>query len=338
MNDPFFVLGIETSCDDTGASVLNEKGKIISNVLSQQNVFHAKYGGIVPEIAGRKHLELLPYVADCSLKEANLNLKDISLLSVTYGPGLVSSLLVGVDFTKALSFALRIPFVGVNHLEGHLLSPLIENKELNFPYLGVIVSGGHTEFIIVYKKGEYKKVGGTVDDACGEALDKFGKLIGIDYPAGAKIEELSRSGKSDAFKFSVPKIKKGEYYVSFSGIKTYVSNLIKSFNEKDLDLIKADLAASFQEALFNQIVLVVEKIIKDYNINKIAISGGVAANERLRLMLKEKFKNEANIFFPSKFLCTDNAGMIGYAGLLKFKRVGGNDLSLPVNSHLSIGE
>lgn len=337
MNDQFFILGIETSCDDTGASVLNEKGKIISNVLSQQNVFHAKYGGIVPEIAGRKHLELLPYVVDCALKEANLNLKDISLLTVTHGPGLVSSLLVGVDFTKALSFALRIPFVGVNHLEGHLLSPLIENRGLDFPYLGVIISGGHTEFVIVYKKGEYEKVGGTLDDACGEAIDKFGKLIGIDYPAGAKIEELSKSGKSDTFKFPIPKIKKGEFYVSFSGIKTYVSNLIKGFSEKDLDLIKADLAASFQEALFNQIILVVEKIIKDYNIDKIAIGGGVAANERLRLMLKEKFSDKAEVFSPSKILCTDNAGMIGYAGLLKFKRTGGDDLSLPVNSHLSIG-
>lgn len=337
MNNRFFALSIETSCDDTGASVLNDKGEIISNVLSQQNVFHAKYGGIVPEIASRKHLELLPYVVDCALKEANLNLKDISLLTVTHGPGLVSSLLVGVDFTKALAFALRIPFVGVNHLEGHLLSPLIENKELTYPYLGVIISGGHTEFVIVYKEGEYKKIGGTVDDACGEALDKFGKLIGIDYPAGVKIEELSKSGKSDAFKFTVPRIKKGEFYVSFSGIKTYVSNLIKSINEKDLDLIKADLAASFQKALFNQIILVLEKIIKDYNINKIAISGGVAANERLRLMLKEKFNDKTEVFFPSKILCTDNAAMIGYAGLLKFKRTAEDDLSLPVNSHLSIG-
>jgi len=336
MNDSFFVLGIETSCDDTAASILSGDGKIISNILSQQNDFHAKYGGIVPEIAGRKHLELLPYVVDCALKKANLNIRDISLLSVTYGPGLVSSLLVGVDFTKALSFVLKTSFVGVNHLEGHLLSPLIENKELNYPYLGVIISGGHTEFVIVYKEGEYKKIGGTVDDACGEALDKFGKLIGIDYPAGAKIEELSEGGKRDAFKFPVPKIKKGEYYVSFSGIKTYVSNLMKSFNEKDLDLIKADLAASFQEALFNQIILVIGRIIEDYNIDKIAISGGVASNNRLRFLLKEKFKKKINVFFPSKILCTDNAAMIGYAGLLKFNRTGEDNLLLPVNSHLSI--
>lgn len=337
MNSHFYVLGIETSCDDTAGSILNWNGEIISNVLSNQDYFHAKYGGIVPEIAGRRHLELLPYVIDCTLKMANLNHKDVSLISVTYGPGLVSSLLVGVDFAKALSLALNIPFVGVNHLEGHLLSPKIENKNLTYPYLGVIISGGHTEFIIVFGEGEYRKVGGTVDDACGEALDKFGKLIGIDYPSGAKIEELSKNGRKDAFKFPQPKIKRSEFCVSFSGIKTYVSNLIKSYGKEEIELIMADLAASFQEALFNQIALVISRIIESYKVDKVAISGGVAANERLRNLLREKLKEEVDIFYPSKILCTDNAGMIGYAGLLKFKRTGGDELSLPIISHLSLG-
>lgn len=337
MDSPFYALGIETSCDDTAASVMNENCEIVSNILSSQNIFHAKYGGIVPEVASRKHLELIPYVVDCSIKDSNLSLKDISLISVTYGPGLVGSLLVGVDFAKALSLALNIPFVGVNHLEGHLLSPLIENKELYYPYLGVIISGGHTEFIIVYNPGEYKRVGGTVDDACGEAIDKFGKLIGIDYPAGAKIEKLSRSGEKDAFKFTTPKVKLGEYYVSFSGTKTFVSNLVKSFKESEIEKVKADLAASLQESLFTQISKVVKKILEEYDLHNVAISGGVSSNERLREILKENLRLNDRLFYPNRILCTDNAAMIAYAGLMKFRRQGGDSLNLPVVSRLSIG-
>jgi N6-L-threonylcarbamoyladenine synthase len=337
MKNSFYVLGIETSCDDTAASVVNSTREIISNVLSSQNTFHAKYGGIVPEVASRKHLELLPYVVDCAVSRANLSLKDISIVSVTYGPGLVGSLLVGVDFAKALSLSLNIPFVGVNHLEGHLLSPFIENKDLTFPYLGVIISGGHTEFIVVCSEGGYKRVGGTVDDACGEALDKFGKLIGIDYPAGPKVEELSKMGNKYAFSFPVPKIKLGEYYVSFSGIKTYVSNLIKNLKPEEIEKIKADLASSFQEALFIQILIVIKRIIGDFKLERIAISGGVAANSRLRELLKENLEGKAQLFFPSKILCTDNAAMIAYAGLIKYRRAGEDPLNLPVVSRLLLG-
>jgi N6-L-threonylcarbamoyladenine synthase len=330
------IVGIETSCDDTACSLINEKIEINSNVLSSQTTFHTKYGGIVPEIASRKHLELITLVLEEALKNADKKLKDLDLLAVTYGPGLVGSLLVGVDFVKTLSLILNKPFVGVNHLEGHLLSPLIENKPLSFPYLGIIISGGHTEFVIVVDFGKYEKIGETVDDACGEALDKFGKLIGLDYPAGPIIESMSINGDSNRFHFTIPKIKDKEFSVSYSGYKTAAMNIIKNMSEQELSTEKNNLASSFQEALFTQIAIIIEKILDKTKLDKIAFSGGVASNNRLRILINEKLVNRAEIYFPSKVLCTDNAAMIAFTGYMKYQRSGPDNLSLCVQSRLDI--
>jgi len=330
-----YILGIETSCDDTAASVIQEDGTILSNVLSSQNAFHSKYGGIVPEIASRKHLELISYVVKEACDLASLSLSRLDLLAVTYGPGLVGSLLIGVDYVKALQVALNKPFVGVNHLEGHLLSPFLENPSIEFPFLGVVVSGGHTVFLLVSDFGEYQKVAETIDDACGEALDKFGKMLSIPYPAGPLIEKIAKAGNPKAYPFTMPIIRDNFYGLSFSGFKTAASQLIKNIPMEQLTERTPDLAASYQDVLFRQLLRMIHRILDKHRVTCVAVSGGVSANRTMYEMFSSKIP--LPVYFPSKLLSTDNAGMIAFAGWKKFLRKGADSLALPVLSRLDIG-
>ncbi|HOI25386.1 MAG TPA: tRNA (adenosine(37)-N6)-threonylcarbamoyltransferase complex transferase subunit TsaD [Caldisericia bacterium] len=329
------ILGLETSCDDTSASIYDTHTGVLSMVLSSQERFHQKYGGIVPEIASRKHLEVLPWVAEHALSESKTSWSEVDLLAVTHGPGLVGSLLVGVDYAKTLAMILEKPIVAVNHLEGHLLSPLIENSAIPFPFLGIIISGGHTEFILVKNYGKYQKLAETVDDACGEALDKFGKLIGIPYPAGPSIEKLAQKGRTDAFAFPLPKIKKSSLALSFSGLKTSAMLSLQSLGVNPTDQQLANLTASYQNALFHQIVVVCNRILKLYPVKAISLSGGVAANQTLRDLLSQSIN--LPFYFPSRSLCTDNASMIAFAGYHQYRLKGSDSLRFPVLSRLSIG-
>ncbi len=328
------VLGIETSCDDTSASVYEVKQGVLSVVLSSQEVFHQKYGGIVPEIASRKHLEVLPWVAEHALLEAQTKWSELDLIAVTHGPGLVGSLLVGVDYAKTLSMGLERPVVAVNHLEGHLLSPLMDHPDIAFPFLGIIVSGGHTEYILVKGIGEYEKVAETVDDACGEALDKFGKMLGIPYPAGPIIERKAQNGSKNAYAFPLPKVKKSTLALSFSGLKTSAMLLLKSLGCDQTSQEIAHLCASYQHALFHQLLVVARRVLNHYPVKAVTLSGGVAANQTLRDMFQQSLS--APCFFPGRKWCTDNAAMIAYAGYHQHRLRGADALTFPVVSRLSI--
>lgn len=328
------ILGIETSCDDTAVSVITDSGEILSNVLSSQDVFHAKYGGIVPEVASRKHLELISIVVKEAMEQAGITFPEIDCITVTHGPGLVGSLLIGVDYAKTLSMLLEKPIRGVNHLEGHLLSPKLLNADLSFPYLGVIVSGGHTQFMLVEGIGRYSLLAETLDDACGEALDKFGKMLDIPYPAGPKIEQIALTGNPVAFSFPIPKIRDKSLALSFSGIKTAVSLLIQGMTAEERENSKADLCASFQEAVMNQIIHRIQQLTPLYSFTGIAFSGGVSANQRLRDLAQQQLQKP--VFFPSRILSTDNAAMIAYAGYQEYLLNGPMSLDFPVISRLEL--
>ncbi len=326
------ILGIETSCDDTAIAVITDSGQILSNVLSSQDEFHAKYGGIVPEVASRKHLELISLVVREAIQQAKITFQAIDLIAVTHGPGLVGSLLIGVDYAKTLSSLLRKPIIGVNHLEAHLLSPMLMNSDLEFPYLGVIVSGGHTQFMLVERIGQYTTLAETLDDACGEALDKFGKMLGIPYPAGPKIEEISKMGNPTAFSFPMPKIRSHKTALSYSGMKTAVSLLIQKMSSEEKEKNKADLCASFQEAVIKQLLHTIKLLEPCHHFTSIAFSGGVSANGRLRVLSKEISHHP--VFFPPRNLSTDNAAMVAYAGYQQFNLQGAMSLDFPVISRL----
>ena len=313
-------LGIETSCDDTAVAFVENKGRIVSNVLTSQDAFHKDFGGIVPEIASRKHAELIGYAITEALKQANLSLNDIDLISVTKGPGLVGSLLVGVEAAKALSFALDKPLIGVNHLEGHICSIFLEgaplyNREDTFPLLVLIVSGGHTELVLMNGFLDYQVLGRTRDDAAGESIDKFARFLGYSYPGGPIIEKLGLEGDPMKYKFPTLKFKGSPYEFSFSGLKTAGVYFI----EKNPDVVKNDLsslAASFENALVRILVERTLKAAKDFNVKGIGVVGGVSANKRLR----DAFAKESPIpvYFPPKFLSTDNAAMVALGGYLRY--------------------
>lgn len=330
------ILGIETSCDDTAASVIDENGVILSNVLSSQEVFHKDFGGIVPEIASRKHSELIGYTIVEALKLSNKELNDIDLISVTKGPGLVGSLLIGLEAAKALSFACDKPLIGVNHLEGHIYSLFLDNSLLrvdncNFPLLLLIVSGGHTELVLMNGHLDYKLLGQTRDDAAGEALDKFARFLGYGYPGGPIIEELGAEGDPNAFKFPGLSFKGSPYEFSFSGLKT-AGIYFAEKHRNEIENRLADVAASFENALVDILVKRTLKAAADFNVKGIGVVGGVSANTRLRGTLKSK--SQVPVYFPPKVLSTDNAAMIALAGLMHFERGEKDDLSLDVSSRL----
>jgi len=332
------ILGIETSCDDTASAVLSEGGEVLSNVLSSQDQFHKDFGGIVPEIASRRHAELIGYVIKEALNLSNKTLKDIDIVSVTYGPGLIGSLLVGVEAAKSISFGLGIPLVGVNHLEGHIYSlflegsPLYRSKNL-FPLLILIVSGGHTELILMKRHLSYQLIGRTRDDAAGEALDKFARALGYNYPGGPVIEQLARKGDPDFCHFPRLNFKGSPYEFSYSGLKTagvYYIEQHKNEVKKHLN----DIAASFEEALTDILVQRTLQAAKDFNVRGIGVVGGVSANKRL----KEKFLKEAtvNVYFPGSAFSTDNAAMIAIAGIMRYKEGKRDNLLLDAVSRLKL--
>ncbi|MEF3245107.1 MAG: tRNA (adenosine(37)-N6)-threonylcarbamoyltransferase complex transferase subunit TsaD [Caldisericaceae bacterium] len=313
-------LGIETSCDDTAVALIENDGKILSNVLTSQDVFHRDFGGIVPEIASRKHAELIGYTIVEALKLAKKELKDIDLISVTKGPGLVGSLLVGIEAAKSLSFALDKPLIGVNHLEGHIYSLFLEGTPLYqvksvFPLLILIVSGGHTELVLMEDFLSYRVLGRTRDDAAGEAIDKFARFLGYGYPGGPIIEKLGIDGDPDRYPFPGLSFKGSSYEFSFSGLKTAGIYFI----QKNPDVVKNDLSslcASFENALVKILVERTIKAAKYFNVKGIGVVGGVSANKRLR----ETFlsKSPIEVYFPPKQLSTDNASMIGLAGYFHY--------------------
>ena len=331
------ILGIETSCDDTAAAVINENGNVLSNVLSSQTQFYKDFGGIVPEIASRKHAELIGYVIQEALNTAKIDIEEIGLVSVTYGPGLVGSLIVGVEAAKAISFSKSIPLIGVNHLEGHIYSLFINNKPLKinsppFPMLFLIVSGGHTELVLVKKHLQYKVIGETRDDAAGEALDKFARALGYDYPGGPIIQKLGENGDPHFYRF--PRLSlKSPYEFSFSGLKTAGVYYLQKHQDK-VKTHLSDICASYEEALTDILVKRTLKAAKDFDVKAIGVVGGVSANKRLR----DKFKKMSKIpvFFPEKGLSTDNAAMIAIAGLLHFKNGKQSNLLLDAVSTLSL--
>lgn len=316
------ILGIDTSCDDTSASVVENRTKILSNIVSNQTDIHTKYGGIVPELASRRHIEMILPVVDEALKRADVSLSDLSAVAVCHGPGLIGSLLVGCSFAKAVCYSRNIPLIAVNHLEGHILSAFLESPSLEFPFLSLIVSGGHTSLNIAEGYGRYIELGRTRDDAAGEAYDKVSKLLGLGYPGGPIIDRLAEQGNPDAINFPRAYLP-GDLDFSFSGIKTAVLNFLRgnksqiTCNEKNSSL--EDIAASFQASVIDVLIRKIEWAIKKKGIKRVALSGGVSANSLLRRKMKELGdKKGVDVFIPSVTLCTDNAAMIAAAGSYHF--------------------
>lgn len=333
------ILGIESSCDETAASVVKNGREVLSNIIASQIDLHTLYGGVVPEIASRKHTEAINQVVEEALKEAHVTLKDIDAIAVTYGPGLVGALLVGVSAAKAISFATKIPLVGVHHIEGHISANYIENKDLEPPFVCLVVSGGHSHLVKVLDYGKYEILGRTRDDAAGEAFDKVARAIGLGYPGGPKIDKVSYQGNPDAIKFPRAKVDGSVYDFSFSGLKSAVLNYLNQCEMKGEPIVQADVAASFQKAVVDVLVEHSMMAIDEFNVTKFAIAGGVASNSHLRTALEEACKQKGVSFYrPSPILCTDNAAMIGAAGYYEFIKgnISGYDLNAIPN--LRLGE
>ncbi|MCR4758140.1 MAG: tRNA (adenosine(37)-N6)-threonylcarbamoyltransferase complex transferase subunit TsaD [Butyrivibrio sp.] len=315
------ILAIESSCDETAAAVVRNGREVLSNIISSQIALHTIYGGVVPEIASRKHVEKMNGCIKTALSEAGVTLDDIDAVAVTYGPGLVGALLVGVSEAKAIAFATGKPLIGVHHIEGHISANFIENKDLEPPFVCLVVSGGHSHLVVVKDYGEYEIIGQTRDDAAGEAFDKVARAIGLGYPGGPKIDKAAKEGNPDAFTFPQAKIDDAEYDFSFSGLKSSVLNYINQAKMQGQELNQADVAASFQKAVVEVLVSHAIKACKEYGYNKLAIAGGVASNSGLReLMEKECGANKISFYRPSPVLCTDNAAMIGAAAYYEYQK------------------
>lgn len=307
------VLGLDTSCDDTGAAII-KNNKILSNKVSSQ-LIHNQFGGIVPELASRAHIKLSIPVIQQALTEANISIDEVNGVAVTKGPGLVGSLLIGLCIAKGLSLALDIPFIGVNHLEGHIFSNLLADPDLSPPFVVLIVSGGHTQLVMVKKWGKYEILGKTRDDAAGEAFDKVAKLLDVGYPGGPVIDQLSHKGNNDWVSFPRAYLGKKSYDFSFSGLKTAVALFVMKKTKRELNTHINDIAASFQEAVVDVLVDKTINAANNLKIKKIALAGGVARNSRLREKLSHKAQlHKLKVFYPSPILCTDNAAMIAAAG------------------------
>ncbi len=316
------ILGIDTSCDDTSASVVKDGVDILSNVVSSQAEIHKRYGGIVPELASRRHTENIIPVVERSIVEAGIHISDVDALAVCYGPGLIGSLLVGCCFVKSLGYVLNKPVVTVNHLEGHIYSIFITPTFPSFPFLSLIVSGGHTSIYCVKSHGSYEELGKTRDDAAGEAYDKVSKMLGLGYPGGPVIDKLAMQGNREAINLPVP-LMPDTLDFSFSGLKTAVKNTINRFKDDELlgEQVIRDIAAAFQSVVVEVIVKKVQWASRSTGINRIALSGGVAANSGLRKGLLQTAQGEGlEIFLPPKELCTDNGAMIAAAGYQRFSR------------------
>lgn len=315
------ILAVETSCDETAASVVKNGREVLSNVIYTQIALHTQFGGVVPEIASRKHIEKINQVIEQALQDANVTLADITAVAVTYGPGLVGALLVGVAEAKAISFAAGLPLVGVHHISGHISANYIEHRDLEPPFVCLVASGGHSHLAVVKDYGEYEIIGRTRDDAAGEAFDKVARAIGLGYPGGPKIDRLSQEGDPEAIPFPRAKVAENEYDFSFSGLKSAVLNYLNSCQMKGETVNQADVAASFQKAVIDVLVEHSLHAVKAYGYDKFAIAGGVAANSSLRAVFEtECGKRGISFFHPSPVYCTDNAAMIGVAGYYEYRK------------------
>ena len=333
------ILGIESSCDETAASVVKNGRTVLSNVISSQIELHKLYGGVVPEIASRKHIEKINQVITEALEEANVTLDDLDAIAVTYGPGLVGALLVGVAEAKAISYAKNLPLVGVHHIEGHISANYIEHPDLEPPFACLVVSGGHTHLVVVKDYGKYEILGRTRDDAAGEAFDKVARAIGLGYPGGPKIDKLAKEGNPLAISFPKAKVADAPYDFSFSGLKSAVLHYINHAKMTGEEIYVPDLVASFQNAVVDVLVSRAITAAKEYGYKKLAIAGGVASNSALRAAMKEACdKNGITFYHPSPIFCTDNAAMIGAAAYYEYKKGNRSGWDLNAVPNLKLGE
>jgi N6-L-threonylcarbamoyladenine synthase len=339
MDKDIKILAIESSCDETAAAVVVNGREVLSNIIYSQIDIHTLYGGVVPEIASRKHIEKINQVIKSALNEAGTTLDDIDAIAVTYGPGLVGALLVGVGAAKAISYAKNIPLVGVHHIEGHISANYIENKDLEPPFMCLVVSGGHTHLVKVVDYGKYEILGMTRDDAAGEAFDKVARAIGLGYPGGPKIDKVSKEGNPNAIEFPRAKISDSEYDFSFSGLKSAVLNYINQAQMKNEEINTADVAASFQKAVTDVLTEHTIHAAKTFGMKKIALAGGVASNSALRASMDEACRKHGyELYYPSPVLCTDNAAMIGAAGYYEYINGTRHGLDLNAIPNLKLGE
>ncbi|WP_370808078.1 tRNA (adenosine(37)-N6)-threonylcarbamoyltransferase complex transferase subunit TsaD [Eubacterium ramulus] len=333
------ILAIESSCDETAAAVVKNGREVLSNVISSQIALHTLYGGVVPEIASRKHIEKINQVIQEALDEAHVTLDEIDAIGVTYGPGLVGALLVGVAAAKAISYAKKIPLVGVHHIEGHISANYIENKDLEPPFLCLVVSGGHTHLVKVADYGKYEILGRTRDDAAGEAFDKVARAIGLGYPGGPKIEKAAREGDPMAIPFPKAKVNDNPYDFSFSGVKSAVLNYINGCKMKNIEIVPEDIAASFQKAVTDVLIAHAMHAAEEFKIDKLAIAGGVASNSVLREGMRAACEKRGISFYhPSPIFCTDNAAMIGAAAYYEYLAGTRHGWDLNAVPNLKLGE
>lgn len=333
------ILAIESSCDETAASVVKNGRCVLSNIISSQIAIHTLYGGVVPEIASRKHIEKINQVVEAALKEADVTLDDIDAIGVTYGPGLVGALLVGVAEAKAIAYAKKKPLVGVHHIEGHVSANYIEPPDLEPPFLCEIISGGHTHLVIVKDYGSFEILGRTRDDAAGEAFDKVARAIGLGYPGGPKIDKLAKEGNPHAIDFPRAHMEDAPYDFSFSGVKSAVLNHLNKCRMTGEPIVEADIAASFQQAVVDVLVDNAIRAAKDYHMDRLAIAGGVASNGALRTAMEAACEKEGIRFYrPSPIFCTDNAAMIGVAAYYEYQKGTRHGWDLNAVPNLKLGE
>lgn len=339
MNKEIKILAIESSCDETAAAVVVNGRDVRSNIISSQIDLHTVYGGVVPEIASRKHVENMNYVIQEALDGASVALSDLDAVAVTYGPGLVGALLVGVAEAKAISYARKLPLIGVHHIEGHISANYIEHKELEPPYICLVVSGGHSHLVKVTDYGEYEVLGRTRDDAAGEAFDKVARAIGLGYPGGPKIDKISELGNPQAIPFPRANIAEHPYDFSFSGLKSAVLNYLNQCEMKGEAYNQADVAASFQQSVVDVLTEHAMMAMEETGMKKLAIAGGVASNTALRRAMKERCQERGiDFYYPSSILCTDNAAMIGAAGYYEYLKGTRHGLDLNAVPNLKLGE
>jgi len=336
------ILGIETSCDETGVAIYDEEKGLIANQLHTQIALHADYGGVVPELASRDHIRKLAPLLQAALQEAHLTAKDIDGIAYTSGPGLVGALLVGSTVARSLAYAWNIPAIGVHHMEGHLLAPMLEENPPHFPFVALLVSGGHTQLVRVDGVGRYELLGESIDDAAGEAFDKTAKLLGLDYPGGAALARLALKGTPNRFAFPRPMTDRPGLDFSFSGLKPFAANTLHQVMKEEGELTdqsKADIAYAFQEAVVDTLAIKCKRALKQTGLKRLVIAGGVSANKQLRQTLAELMKQlGGEVFYPQPQFCTDNGAMIAYAGFLRLKQGQQQDLAIEVRPRWAMTE